>query len=217
MDELKLFHGSPALVSKPEQTACRPNNDYGAGFYCASSMDLAKEWACKSLTKNGFVNEYTLPLEGLRHIDLDGSEYSVLNWIAVLMANRRVSFKGSVEQKTVESFIRAYNVDLSSADIVSGFRADDSYFSIARAFVTGLIGAEDLERMLKLGGLGRQTMLKSSKAFDSVRFVKATPVPAATWYKLRQERMDAANSEFKRILQQGSIRGKTFTDIAKEL
>ena len=46
MSNLILYHGSPEIVRKPEFGKGKPYNDYGQGFYCTESLDLAKEWAC---------------------------------------------------------------------------------------------------------------------------------------------------------------------------
>lgn len=43
MAQIELFHGSRALVEKPQLAKCRPFNDYGPAFYCTESLELAKE------------------------------------------------------------------------------------------------------------------------------------------------------------------------------
>ena len=44
MDKLiTLYHGSEVIVEVPEFGKGRKNNDYGLGFYCTESEDLAKE------------------------------------------------------------------------------------------------------------------------------------------------------------------------------
>ena len=73
MDKLiTLYHGSEVIVEVPEFGKGRKNNDYGLGFYCTESEDLAKEWAVSSLN-NGFVNRYTLDTEYLNILDLNSS------------------------------------------------------------------------------------------------------------------------------------------------
>ncbi len=55
---LTIYHGSPQIIKSPELSKGKPNNDYGRGFYCTESMELAKEWACSSET-DGFANRYS--------------------------------------------------------------------------------------------------------------------------------------------------------------
>ena len=40
-----LYHGSKDIIEHPRYGAGKPYNDYGRGFYCTESLDLAKEWA----------------------------------------------------------------------------------------------------------------------------------------------------------------------------
>ena len=42
---MTLYHGSPTIVRKPLFGFGKPYNDYGQGFYCTKSLDLAKEWS----------------------------------------------------------------------------------------------------------------------------------------------------------------------------
>lgn len=43
MSKLTVYHGSPVIVEKPRFGVGNPNNDYGLGFYCTETLDLAKE------------------------------------------------------------------------------------------------------------------------------------------------------------------------------
>ena len=80
---LNIYHGSSQVVDTPTFGLGRKNNDFGLGFYCTQSNDLAKEWAVSSL-RDGFSNRYTLNTEHLRILNLNCSDYTILNWIAVL-------------------------------------------------------------------------------------------------------------------------------------
>ena len=59
-----LFHGSPNIITKPIFGYGNPNNDYGLGFYCSESIELAKEWACTT-EEGGFANQYEFDMTGL--------------------------------------------------------------------------------------------------------------------------------------------------------
>ena len=63
--EVVIYHGSISIIEKPIFGYGKPYNDYGMGFYCTESLDLAKEWAV-SEGKNGYANKYKLDLTGLK-------------------------------------------------------------------------------------------------------------------------------------------------------
>lgn len=58
-DYITIFHGSEKIIEHPIWGEGRKNNDFGIGFYCTESLELAKEWAVSSL-RDGFANKYTL-------------------------------------------------------------------------------------------------------------------------------------------------------------
>ena len=60
-----LYHGSKDRIVKPLFGAGRLNNDYGRGFYCTESEDLAKEWAVAN-DHDGWANVYSLNDDGLK-------------------------------------------------------------------------------------------------------------------------------------------------------
>ena len=76
-----LYHGSDVIVEKPLYGFGKKNNDYGQGFYCSPDIELAREWACKSL-KGGILNVYRFETDGMNILRLD--ERNVLEWMAVL-------------------------------------------------------------------------------------------------------------------------------------
>ena len=53
-NKITVYHGSPKIIEKPVFGAGNPQNDYGLGFYCTESVELAKEWAC-SVETDGFA------------------------------------------------------------------------------------------------------------------------------------------------------------------
>ena len=79
---ITLYHGSEQLVEEPTFGKGKKNNDFGLGFYCTKSEDLAKEWAVSSL-RNGFANRYTLDTEYLNILNLNSPDYTILNWIGL--------------------------------------------------------------------------------------------------------------------------------------
>ena len=42
--KVNIFHGSPSIIEKPVFGYGKPYNDYGLGFYCTYSLEMAKEF-----------------------------------------------------------------------------------------------------------------------------------------------------------------------------
>lgn len=196
-----LFHGSDKIIINPSKEGGRPNNDYGQGFYCTEHLDLAREWAC-SEASTAFVSHYSLvPELELKVCDLQGPGYHVLNWLAVLLKHRvfdiTFEFLAAIKEYILEEFLP----DLSGFDIIKGYRADDSYFGIARAFLQGSIPLEKLAEALRLGKLGEQTFIQSEKAFEALTFVSAEPVDKSIYLPKRLKRDTDARDAFKQMRQ----------------
>ena len=75
-----------------------------------------------------------------------------------------------------------YSIDLTGYDVVIGYRADDSYFQYAESFVSNTLPLRSLNKALKLGKLGEQTVVISQKGFDRLHFVNAYPVSKSVYY-----------------------------------
>lgn len=204
MDEWVLYHGSPLRVPRPQFGVGNPYNDYGLGFYCTESIDLACEWACPR-DRNGMVNRYRLSVDGLAVFDLDVAEGGTLSWLAVLLTNRQFDVSTAVTRQARNYVLTQYPAAVDASDVVVGYRADDSYFSFAKAFLDNRITLRQLERALRLGGLGRQVMLKSERAFQALAFEGAEVVQASLWHERRMARDEAARSDFRRILSEETV------------
>lgn len=192
-----LYHGSEFLIEKPEFGKGARHNDYGRGFYCTENIELAREWACAK-KKNGYVNIYELDMEGLKVLNLNDSKYHILNWLAILSDNRTYWQNGSIAEEAKKYIKEHFLIDITPYDIVVGYRADDSYFSFAQDFVSGVISLEKLSEAMRLGKLGEQIVLKSPKAFESIYFQNYENVDAEIYYIKKAEREREARREYRR-------------------
>ena len=207
-----LFHGSPLVVREPSLEKARAGNDYGCGFYCTESEDLAREWACTE-GADGWANRYELEMDSLRVLHLSSPAYTVLNWLAVLVSYREIRLHAPVMRRGAEWLLATHMVDLKPYDVVIGWRADDSYFSFARAFLSNTITIAQLERAMRLGKLGEQIVLRSQNAFAALRFVSAEPVPWDVWNVRRRNRDLAARAAFEEDEAKGDPGGLTIRDL----
>lgn len=166
MPKLILFHGTSDKIVVPTYGKGDVKHDYGQGFYLTENIDLAKEWAvCKPNDTNGWVHKYELETDGLRILDFQ--EKGVLAWLAELMKHRDAS-DSKRYRVLAEKFIAKYGVDTNDYDVIKGWRANASYFYIAKEFVRDNIDLDILEELLLLGGLGIQYCIKSELAYSKL-------------------------------------------------
>ena len=149
---MKIFHGSENRIEKPEYGKGKPYNDYGLGFYCTEDIEMAKEWSCGE-EHDGFANEYTLDITGLKVLNLNAPEYTILHWLAVLLKNRTFRLTNPIAKDAKEYLLEHFPVNTEDYDIIIGYRADDSYFSFADDFLNNAISVRKLEKAMRLGNL----------------------------------------------------------------
>lgn len=191
-----IYHGSDHIIKKPVYGKGSYANDYGKGFYCTENLALAKEWACAKNT-DGYANRYCLEMEGLKTLNLNGPEYHILNWLAVLTKYRSYWQQKSIAEEAKEYLQENFSVDLSGYDIVTGYRADDSYFTFAQDFIMGTISLAQLEQAMYLGKLGEQIVLKSEKAFEHLEFMDYEEAEAEEFFLKKMQRDRQARREYR--------------------
>lgn len=198
---ITVYHGSQQIVEVPTFGKGRKNNDFGLGFYCTESNDLAKEWAVSSL-RDGFSNRYTLDTEYLNILNLNSPSYTILNWMAVLVEHRLFSIKTPVARRAKRYLIDNFGVNVNAFDLITGYHANDSYFDYAEAFLNNAITVEQLSRAMRLGKLGEQIVIKSKFAFSKIKFDGFEIAEKGTYYVLRKARDDAASQMYLDIQEE---------------
>ena len=191
----KLYHGSCDIIEKPVFGKGKKYNDYGLGFYCTDSLEMAKESGV-SHDKDGYANCYELDCDGLRILDLNDPQYCILHWLAVLLENREFDVPSALALEAKEYILKNFAVDYKDYDAIIGYRADDSYFSFAQDFINGTISYRQLNNAMHLGKLGQQFVLKSKKAFDRIRFIGAEVAEREEWYAKQQSRDQKARRQY---------------------
>lgn len=167
MGIITLYHGTPNKLVVPQYGRGDEKHDYGKGFYLTESFELAKEWAvCRPNNTNGWVHKYELDTDGLRILDFQ--QRDVLAWLAELMKHREAA-DSKRYRMLAEKFIEKYGIDTGDYDVIRGWRANASYFYIAKEFVRDNIDIDILEELLSLGGLGLQYCIKSKAAYANLR------------------------------------------------
>ena len=214
MSKLILYHGSSEIIEKPIFGKGKAYNDYGRGFYCTENFELAKEWACTEGI-DGYANQYELETDGLKILNLSSDEYTVLHWLALLMTYRKLRLSTPVMKRGAEWLKEHFLVNIEDYDVIIGYRADDSYFSFARAFVSNEISLGQLSHAMKLGKLGEQFVLKSREAFEAIQFVSYVASDNTIYYARRKARDDAARAAFFAELERDDMDGIYIRDLIR--
>lgn len=166
MDKLILFHGTSEKIVVPTYGGGEKKHDYGQGFYLTESINLAKEWAvCRPNEENGWVHKYQLDIAELKILDFQ--DKGVLSWLAELMKHRDAADSKRYRMLS-KNFIERYGIDTKDYDVIRGWRANASYFYIAKEFVRDNIDIDILEELLSLGDLGIQYCIKSELAYSKL-------------------------------------------------
>lgn len=199
MATITLYHGSPNEMVNPTFGLGQDKHDYGRGFYLTRDLQLAKEWAVSRPDGvSGFVHTFLLETDGLSIIDFE--RLGSLCWLAELMKHR-----DAVDSKRYRmlaaKFVKKYGVDTRDADVITGRRADASYFYIAKAFVRDEVDVDILPELLSLGGLGIQWCIKSQKAYSQLKKTDAVmPVDFNEYNAMYNDRDNAARFKMMELI-----------------
>lgn len=206
MQDLVLYHGSQKIITRPQYGYGKVYNDYGLAFYCTKEIEMAKEWACTEVL-DGFANCYHLNGEGLSELDLCGGEYNILNWLAMLIENRVFRMESDLQITAKQYLLENFLPDYKGCDVIKGYRADDSYFSFANAFLSNALSLEQLGKAMYWGGLGEQIAIRSQRAFSQLEFRDVVPVAKEIYYPRKAKR----DGEARRLFRQE--REKTYEGV----
>lgn len=202
MSTIILYHGSQEIVKEPKLELGKKNNDFGQGFYCTRVIERGKEWACKE-SLFGILNKYELDLEGLKILDLTKVKFPSLTWICLLINNRKFD-KDNDADLVAKELNKLFSVDTSDYDLIIGYRADDSYFSFAQAFLSNSLAIQSLSYVLSLGHLGLQYFLRSEKAFKQLKFLDFENVTEEYYYAFK-DRDQKAREDYKKYMNEHKL------------
>lgn len=204
-----IYHGSSSIIEKPIFGFGKVRNDYGLGFYCTETLSMSKEWGVSKYA-NGYANIYNIETDGLSVFDLNSNEYTILHWLAVLLENRIFDIGSALAQEAKDYLLKNFAVPYKEFDIVTGYRADDSYFSFAQDFINGTISVRQLGNAMKLGELGNQFVLKSRKAFDAIHFEGYEIAESSEWFAKKELRDKSARRQYFDVEKNKRQRGDLY-------
>jgi len=164
---ITLYHGSQNPILRPIYLGGKEYNDYGNGLYLTPYPELAKEWAVANddIMKDGYLYKLSIDIFDLNILDFD--KEGDLAWMAELLSHRDADESQRYKLLTPK-FIKKYKINTDKYDILRGWRADSSYFRIAKIFVRDGLNRNLINKCFHLGDLGIQYFIKSKKAFDKL-------------------------------------------------
>ncbi len=134
---MKVYHGSYIKVDEIDLSKCKPNKDFGKGFYVTTLRNHAEEWARiigEKYGTEGVVtefefseNDFTKSICKIKHFDGYNEE-----WLDFIVQNRDKNRKAPIHDY----------------DIVIGPVADDKVQNTLRLYLKGKIAKEEFLRML---------------------------------------------------------------------
>ena len=201
-----IYHGSEYIIDKPVLGGGRVHNDYGNGFYCTEHPDMAREWSVTS-EHDGYLNTYDFDVSDLKILNLN--KYPVMTWLAILLDNRTFEVTAPLAGEAKTYILNEFLIDYSSYDVIIGYRADDSYFSFAQDFISGVISYEQLGEAMMLGELGNQFVLKSAEAFNRIRYTGSEKVSRKSWLPQKESRDRKARADYS-SMDKKYIRGSLY-------
>ncbi|MBE5867465.1 MAG: DUF3990 domain-containing protein [Lachnospiraceae bacterium] len=205
----KIYHGSSKIIEQPLFGYGKPYNDYGLGFYCTDTLEMAKEWGVGK-NQDGYANCYEIDCEFLHILDLNAPEYCILHWLTVLLSNREFDIPSGLAAEAKAYLLSNFTVDYESFDAIIGYRADDSYFSFAQDFINGTISYRQLNNAMHLGKLGQQFVLKSKYAFECLKFLGSEIAQSDEWYARKMLRDKTARREYFHVERSKRMRGDLY-------
>ena len=156
---------------------------------------------CKGKEPPGFVNIYELPTDGLNILNLSSPDYTILNWMVVLLANRTFDLDTDIAIEVRDYLLANFMPPIRDSDIVIGYRADDSYFNYADSFVNNALSVRRLNEALLLGRLGMQVALRTERAFECLRYLGAEEVPWDEYHPRYVARDADARTQWREVVK----------------
>ena len=133
-------------------------------------------------------------------LDLSDKKYNILNWLAILLENRIFDITTPLARDAKDFIISRFTPEYKSKDVIIGYRADDSYFSFAKAFINNAIPLSSLAKAMKLGKLGIQSCIKSEKTFSRLSFQEAIAADGGEYFIRRSTRDRKAREAYLKLL-----------------
>lgn len=155
---MRLYHGTNMDFSEILLSKCRPNKDFGRGFYLTNIRSQAQEMAIRRTEFSGngtpVVQEYRFDEHLLKSPDFKVKVFDGVSreWAEFILLNRKARGK-----------------KIHDYDIVVGPVADDGVVYQLNLYMQRLISLDDLVRELTYKRLNNQFYFGSEKAIQTLQ------------------------------------------------
>ena len=159
---MRLYHGSNTAFTDIDLSVCRPNKDFGRGFYLSPDRVAAEKMALRTVRRfGGRPYVMTFEFNDTRLGDTPVKRFSMPTeeWAMFVMANRRA-----------DVLAQDHNRD-NRYGLVVGPVANDDLALLFRQFTLGLVTLEMLVRGMRYKQLTVQYSFHTSEALSALAFV----------------------------------------------
>ena len=159
---MRLYHGSNTAFREVDLSLCRPNKDFGQGFYLAPDRIAAERMARRTVRRFGgkaYLMTFEFDEGALVDVPVKRFPGPSEEWAMFVMANRR--------QQTAAV---DHNRD-NKYGMVVGPVANDDLALLFRQFELGLVTVEMLVREMQFKQLTFQYSFHTPLAVSSLKFV----------------------------------------------
>jgi hypothetical protein len=135
---MKVFHGSDTFIDVINLAKCKPNKDFGRGFYVTKLAEQAQDMAdrvSRWSDKKPSVTEFEFDENAFDDEEINALHFDVYDerWLDFIILNRNKSTRKNIHEY----------------DIVEGPVADDAVSIRIDAYLDGLVSKQDFLEELK--------------------------------------------------------------------
>ena len=159
---MRLYHGSNTAFRDVDLFVCRPNKDFGQGFYLAPDRVAAERMAKRTVRRFGgkaYLMTFDLDEAALADVPVKRFPQPSEEWAMFVMANRRPQIAAA-----------DHNRD-NRYGMVVGPVANDDLALLFRQFALGLVTVEMLVREMQFKQLTVQYSFHTPMAVSALKFV----------------------------------------------
>ena len=159
---MRLYHGSNMAFRDVDLSVCRPNKDFGQGFYLAPDRIAAERMAKRTVRRFGgkaYLMTYEFDEAALVDVPVKRFPQPSEEWAMFVMANRRPHVTAT-----------DHNRD-NRYGMVVGLVANDDLALLFRQFTLGLVTVEMLVREMHFKQLTIQYSFHTPLAVLALKFV----------------------------------------------
>ena len=162
-----LYHGSNTQVEAVDLSRCRPNKDFGQGFYLTPDKSAAEKMALRTVRRFGgtpFLMTYDFDEAQLEKLNQKLFDVPSVEWAMFVMANRRADVDA-----------QDHNLD-NRYDVVVGPVANDDLALLFRQFSRGLLTVEMLMHEMQFKRLTTQYSFHTNSAISLLKLIEVRHV-----------------------------------------